>query len=105
MMKFCPLLFSIFLFGCYAHRCPDGEEYTKSSNCEESCRTFTLETSCGHENKIEGCYCKEGSARHPITGVCINKDCCPSKEEFDYNSVEGKLNANCLVPAGDNSQL
>lgn len=65
------------------------------SSCMESCKAFRFNYTAGEtpndQCKLrcdEGCYCRPGYRRHPATGGCVLKSCCPPADHEVYNSCE-----------------
>ncbi|XP_055677618.1 zonadhesin-like [Lutzomyia longipalpis] len=74
----------IFQKKCPRPTCPKHEEYLfcgEAPPCQATCDNFGQACAIKSSSYCpQGCYCKFGYARHPVSGQCIHAKSCPSIE-------------------------
>uniref|UniRef100_A0A1B0D7N2 TIL domain-containing protein n=2 Tax=Phlebotomus papatasi TaxID=29031 RepID=A0A1B0D7N2_PHLPP len=71
--------------------CPKHEEYLfcgEAPPCQVTCENYGRSCDVKPSSYCpQGCYCKHGYARHPITNQCVHVKNCPSIEYFPQKAV------------------
>lgn len=67
--------------------------YSCISPCGDGCDNFRIQKTCSQDCLPGACSCKRPDYfRHPETGNCVQKNSCPTTDEYDYGTT------NCTDP-------